>query len=104
VVLGLLGGGKAELDLALVLGKRARILGMVMRSRGVGERIALTERFRREHWPLFESGRLAPKLDSVYALEDVRLAHERMEQNLNTGKIVLRVVPNTGSMTTSELP
>jgi tumor protein p53-inducible protein 3 len=91
VVLGLLGGAKASLDLGRLLRKRHTIAGVVMRTRSPGDKAAIVEGFRRRFLPLFETGRLHPVIDRVYPLEQVKLAHERMEANLNLGKIVLSV-------------
>jgi NADPH:quinone reductase-like Zn-dependent oxidoreductase len=88
VCIGLLGGTEAPLDLALLLRKRLKILGLVMRSRSMMDKIAITRRFEREWLPRFGS-ELSPVIDSVFPLEQARLAHERMAANLNTGKIVL---------------
>jgi NADPH:quinone reductase-like Zn-dependent oxidoreductase len=41
--------------------------------------------------PLLQDGTVQPVVDCVFPLEDVRQAHERMEANLNTGKIILRM-------------
>ena len=91
VLVGLLGGASAALDLGRVLMKRQRICGLVMRTRSTAEKIELTARFQRELWPALDSGALSPRLDRVLPLSDVAAAHAQMEQNLNTGKIVLRV-------------
>jgi NADPH:quinone reductase-like Zn-dependent oxidoreductase len=73
------------------LRQRQRVCGLVMRTRSVSEKIELVERFERELWPALEAGALSPQLDQVLSLSDAALAHARMEQNLNRGKIVLRV-------------
>lgn len=91
VLVGLLGGASAQLDLGSILRKRQQLRGLVMRTRSVSEKVELTQRFERELGPLLQAGALEPKLDRVLSLDDVALAHERMEQNQNTGKIVLRV-------------
>jgi putative PIG3 family NAD(P)H quinone oxidoreductase len=91
VILGLLGGAKAEIDLSRLLSRRQSILGMVMRTRPLIDKIAVTERFRREWLHRFNDGRLAPIVDSVFSLEEAVKAHARMETNENVGKIVLRV-------------
>ncbi len=91
VMLGLLGGSRAELDLSRVLMKRHRIHGVVMRSRSVAEKSAIVRGFARDLWPWLAEQRLVPRIDSTFALADAALAHERMEANLNIGKIVLRV-------------
>jgi NADPH:quinone reductase-like Zn-dependent oxidoreductase len=42
-------------------------------------------------WPLLEEGRIAPVMDSSFALEEAAAAHERMESSAHIGKIVLQV-------------
>lgn len=91
VVIGVLGGAKATVNLGQLLARRLQILGLVMRSRSLEDKTAITERFVAKSLPGFVSGELEPVLDRVFTLEEVRLAHERMEQNLNLGKIVLEV-------------
>jgi putative PIG3 family NAD(P)H quinone oxidoreductase len=91
VLVGLLGGAVAPLDLGRILMKRQRIFGLVMRSRSLTEKIEVVRRFQRELWAALDSGALSPRLDQVFPFADVAAAHGRMERNLNTGKIVLRV-------------
>jgi tumor protein p53-inducible protein 3 len=91
VVIGVLGGISAEVDFAALLRRRHQILGLVMRSRPLSDKIAITQAFIRESLPLFTDGRLRPIVDSVFPLADAARAHERMERNENIGKIVLRV-------------
>ncbi len=91
VVIGLLGGTTAEVNLGLLLMKRHQILGLVMRSRPLSDKIAISARFIRESLPLLAEGRLVPVIDQTFPLAEAAAAHERMEQNLNVGKIVLSV-------------
>jgi tumor protein p53-inducible protein 3 len=91
VVVGLLGGASAPIDLRRILTQRQRILGLVMRTRSLPQKIELTRRFERELLPALEVGALSPRLDQIFPLSDVVAAHVRMESNLNTGKIVLEV-------------
>jgi len=91
VVIGVLGGMTANVNLAQLLQRRYQILGLVMRSRPVSDKIAITRTFIREHLPRFASGELKPVIDSVLPLSEVSRAHERMEKNANVGKLVLRV-------------
>ncbi len=92
VVIGLLGGARANLDLGAVLRRRWQLLGLVMRSRSPGDKAQIVQRFRERFWPELASGRLQPCIDRVYPWTAVREAHERMERNENIGKIVLEVV------------
>ena len=91
VLLGLLGGAQASINLGRLMAKRQSLVGITMRGRSVLEKIELSRAFTRTTLPLFSDGRLKPLVDSVFALSDVARAHERMEANQNLGKIVLRV-------------
>jgi putative PIG3 family NAD(P)H quinone oxidoreductase len=91
VVLGLMGGSTASLDLALVLRKRWQVRGLVMRTRSREDKTAIVARFAQRFTGHVASGRLRPMIDRVYPMSEVRAAHERMERNENLGKIVLRV-------------
>ncbi|HEV8551599.1 MAG TPA: NAD(P)H-quinone oxidoreductase [Polyangiaceae bacterium] len=91
VVIGLVGGMKAEIELARVLSRRHQILGLVMRSRSVLDKIEVVERFRRAWLHRLVDGSLRPLVDSVFPLAEAGRAHARMEANENIGKIVLRV-------------
>lgn len=91
VVLGLLGGAKAELDLSRVLARRQSLLGLIMRTRPLADRIPVVERFRREWLHRVASGELRPIVDRTFSLADASSAHAYMEANQNFGKIVLTV-------------
>ena len=91
VLVGLLGGATAQLDLGQLLRKRQRLCGLVMRSRSLAEKVEVVRRFQRELWSALDSGALSPRLDQIFPFADVAAAHGRMERNLNTGKIVLRL-------------
>ena len=91
IVLGLLGGAKVEVDFSTLLRKQLQLVGIVMRSRELIDKILMTQRFISETLPLFEQGLLKPVVDSVFPLAQARQAHERMEKNENIGKIVLSV-------------
>lgn len=91
IQVGVMGQGTAELALGKLLPKRAALIGTVLRARPLEEKIALTQRFRAELLPLFDSGALGPVIDSRYPLDDIATAHQRMESNANVGKIVVDV-------------
>lgn len=89
MLIGTMGGAKIELDSSIALGKRAQLIGTVLRARPLEEKIAATRRFASEVIPLFANGTLRPVIDSSFDLRDARAAHERMESNQSFGKIVL---------------
>lgn len=89
VCLGLLAGGRAELPLGALLAKRGTIVGSVLRSRPLEEKIALAQTFAREALPLFERGLLRPVVDRAWPMERVADAHRAMEADEVVGKLVL---------------
>ena len=91
VLVGQLGGSSASVDLRTLMAKRITIVGTTLRARPVEEKIALTRRFAESVVPWLARGDVRPIVDQVFALEDVRLAVERMSSNLGFGKVVLRL-------------
>jgi NADPH:quinone reductase-like Zn-dependent oxidoreductase len=91
VLIGLLGGAKSEIDLALVLRKRLRVIGSVLRSRTLAEKVAITAAFKERDLPLLSNQQIRPIIDSVYPLAETAKAHEHVAANKNFGKVVLRV-------------
>jgi putative PIG3 family NAD(P)H quinone oxidoreductase len=91
VLLGLLTGSQARVDLELLLRKRLHLAGSVLRTRAVEEKMRLTQAFAHAILPLFDDGRLRPVVHGSFPLEQAAAAHEAMERNVNFGKIVLRV-------------
>ena len=91
VLIGLVGGITAQTNLGVLLRRRLRVIGTVMRSRSDEEKRAIADRVRTDLLPLFASGQLQPVVDRVFPLEQVAAAHHYMEENRNAGKIILRV-------------
>jgi NADPH:quinone reductase len=91
VLVGLLGGGNAPLDLNLMLRKRLTIVGTTLRARPLEEKIAATRRFAEQVVPWLERGIVRPVVDSVFPFEDVHAAQARMESNKVFGKVILRL-------------
>jgi NADPH:quinone reductase len=90
VLVGLLAGAKTEIELGLLLRKRARIFGTVLRSRPLEDKIAAVRAFEAQVVPLLVRGSVGPVIDQVMPLEEAARAHERMASNAGFGKIVLR--------------
>jgi len=91
ILVGLLGGGRVEIDLASLMRKRLAILGTVLRSRTQDEKTALVRDFSSRILPLVTAGRVTPIVYCTLDLEQAAEAHALMERNENFGKIVLRV-------------
>jgi len=80
---------QVTLDLSQVMRRRLWITGSTLRPRTVEEKSALARALEAEVWPLIESGRVRPVIDTVLPLADAAEAHRRMEAGLHIGKIVL---------------
>lgn len=90
VYLSFLGGHRLEeMSLAPLLKKRLTIMGSTLRARSLEYKIELTQAFSNDCMRLLEDGSLSPVIDSVFDWEDTGKAHQRMQNNQNTGKIVL---------------
>jgi NADPH:quinone reductase-like Zn-dependent oxidoreductase len=89
ILIGGVAGGKTEVDLYQILGKRLQVIGTVLRARSLEEKIAITIAFVREVVPLLAQGTIQPVIDSVFPLDQIQDAHRRLESNETFGKVVL---------------
>jgi NADPH2:quinone reductase len=91
VIIGVMGGIKAELNLALMMVKRQRIIGSVLRSRPVEQKGDITAEFNERVVPTLAERTIVPLIHTVFPLERVADAHTMMEASEHFGKIVLKV-------------
>jgi putative PIG3 family NAD(P)H quinone oxidoreductase len=89
VVIGLQGGASGELDLGLLMRKRAAVLSTSLRSRPAGEKAVVVASVREHVWPLVEDGVVKPIVHKVLPLESAPEAHRLMESSSHLGKILL---------------
>jgi len=89
VVIATMGGPRTEVDLALLMRKRARLIGSTLRARSRAEKAALVGRFSRECLSGFESGRLRVSVDTVVPPEQAAQAFQRMHENRSVGKLLI---------------
>jgi len=89
IVVGVPSGPKAQIDLRLLMGKRALIKGTVLRARPLEEKISLAREFEHRVCPLFAARRVIPIVDSTFGPEEAPQAHQVMEENRNFGKLLL---------------
>ena len=89
VVIGLQGGASSELDLGLLMRKRAAVLSTSLRSRPAGEKAVVVASVREHVWPLVEDGVVKPIVHTVLPLESAPEAHRLMESSSHLGKILL---------------
>ena len=92
VMLGFLQGPKADLSLEPILRKRLEVIGSVMRTRLLEERIPLVRGFAERVIPMFAPGRspsVRPIVGAVFPMQEIAAAHAAMERDENFGKLVL---------------
>lgn len=89
VVVGLTAGTRADVDLRLLLAKRATIVGTVLRSRPLAEKIRAAEVLSRHVLPLVAAGRVRPVIDRVFPLAEAAAAHAYVASNESFGKVLL---------------
>ena len=89
VVVGGPSGPKAQIDLRVLMGRRASMRGTVLRARPTAEKAALARAFTEQVLPGFASGELQPVIDRVLPAAEAGEAHRAMEANENFGKILL---------------
>ena len=87
--IGVMGGTKAEINLALLMVKRQQILGSVLRSRPVKEKGELIAKFNQTVLPHLSKRQIVPLIYDTYPIEEVAEAHRVMEASTHFGKLVL---------------
>jgi putative PIG3 family NAD(P)H quinone oxidoreductase len=89
ILIGTMAGRSATVPIGMILGKRLTLRGTVLRARPVEEKRAVTAAFARDVVPLFATATLRPNVDRVYALDEIRAAHERLASNATFGKVIV---------------
>ncbi|MBD0426987.1 NAD(P)H-quinone oxidoreductase [Aquisalinus flavus] len=93
VSIAFLGGMQATIDIVSIMRKRLTLTGSTLRARSADEKAEVIDGLREHVWPLADSHRLKPLIDSTFPLERASEAHARMEDGGHIGKIVLTVDP-----------
>ncbi|BCB86055.1 NAD(P)H-quinone oxidoreductase [Phytohabitans suffuscus] len=88
-IIGLQGGVKADLDLRVLMGKRASISATTLRARGHDEKAAIARGVRDHVWPLVESGAIKPVIDRRLPMSQAAEAHRVVEASEHVGKVLL---------------
>jgi len=94
VIIALLGGAKANVDLGQVLRRRLTITGSTLRPRPVAFKAGIARELRERVWPLLASGRIKPVIYKTFPLDEAAAAHTLMESSTHVGKIMLNVAAN----------
>jgi NADPH:quinone reductase-like Zn-dependent oxidoreductase len=91
IVIGMMGGLTADLNLGVLLQKRLEIRGTLLRARTLEEKATATRAFEKSVLPHVAAGRVRAVVDRSFALAEAAEAHRLMESNANFGKIVLEM-------------
>jgi putative PIG3 family NAD(P)H quinone oxidoreductase len=91
VLIGLMGGAKAEIGLGALLVRRLSVIGSTLRARPVEEKAAIVREFLARFGDALEQGRIGPVVDRVLPLAQAAEAHRAMKASEHFGKIVLQV-------------
>ncbi|WP_138415415.1 NAD(P)H-quinone oxidoreductase [Sinomonas gamaensis] len=89
VIIGLQGGAKGELNIGLLLNKRAAIIGTALRPRPVEEKGVIMSAVREHVWPLVTDGSIKALVDRTFPLAEVQKAHEYFDSGEHVGKVLL---------------
>jgi tumor protein p53-inducible protein 3 len=91
VFIATLSGPRAEVDLGLLMRRRLRLIGSVLRSRTLEEKVEIKQKFMAQFWPLLLNGTIQPIIDSVFPIQQANEAHQRIAEYKNIGKIILKI-------------
>ncbi len=89
VIIALMEGAAAELDLARLMSRRLTVTGATLRARAVEEKAGILASLRDRVWPRFATGALRPIVHATYPLADAAEAHRVMESSVHIGKLLL---------------
>ena len=89
VIIALMEGAVAKLDLARLMSRRLTVTGATLRARAVEEKAGILAALRQRVWPRFATGELRPIVHATYPLADAAEAHRVMESSVHTGKLLL---------------
>ncbi len=91
VQIAFLQGPKVQMNFAQLMTRRLTMTGSTLRPQSDLAKARIAQELREAVWPLLAKGRVAPVMDSTFALEEAAEAHARMESSGHIGKIVLQV-------------
>ena len=91
VTIAVLGGPKAQINMAKVMMKRISLTGSTLRARPDEFKAMLADEIHQHAWPLIEDGTIRPVMDETFPLSEAGATHARMESGDHIGKIVLEV-------------
>ena len=91
VVIGVGAGGRLDLDLRVLMGKRGRLSASTLRARPPEQKAVLAAAIERHVLPLLAAGKFRVPVERTYPLSNAPAAYERFAAGGKFGKIVLEV-------------
>jgi NADPH2:quinone reductase len=89
VCIGTIAGGRADLPIMSMLGKRLTLIGTVLRGRDIAEKAAATDAFVRDVVPLLADERITPVVEATFPLDRADDAYALLESDTTFGKVIL---------------
>lgn len=90
VLIGTLGGSRINnFDLFAMMEKRIQLIGTLLTPRSDDYKAQLSQELISKTREYFYNGSIKPIVDRTFKIEDVKKAHDYMEDSKNTGKIIL---------------
>jgi len=91
LVIGMGAGARLDLDLRLLMSRRALLRGSTLRARSLAEKAAVIEAMRVSVLPLVADRRLRVPVCATFPLDEAERAYERFAAGGKLGKVVLEV-------------
>jgi NADPH:quinone reductase-like Zn-dependent oxidoreductase len=91
VIIGLMGGARAEIGLGPLLMRRLSVIGSTLRARPEAEKARIVAAFVERFGSALDAGEIGPVVDRVLPLEQAAEAHRAMKASEHFGKIVLKL-------------
>jgi putative PIG3 family NAD(P)H quinone oxidoreductase len=92
-IVGMQGGTKAEIDLGLMMARRATLIATGLRARPLLEKAEIVAAVEAEVWPHIAGGRVVPVIEAELPMPEAAQAHRLLEASSHVGKILL-AAPN----------
>lgn len=89
VIIALMKGAEANLDLARLMSRRLTVTGATLRARSVEQKAEILTALRARVWPRFASDELRPIVHATWPLAEAAEAHRVMESSVHVGKLLL---------------
>ncbi|HSG90833.1 MAG TPA: NAD(P)H-quinone oxidoreductase [Pseudomonadales bacterium] len=89
VIIGLMGGAKAELEIGLAMVKRLRVIGSTLRARPIAAKAAVMDALEERVWPRIEAGEIRPIVEARIPMQEAGRAHDLIASDSTFGKVLL---------------